>query len=57
MAVPTHFVTCPISGLIMENPVCVNEKDYEREAIIKFATGHGNMDPDGKKVTEIKPSS
>ena len=57
MAVPTHLVTCPISGLIMENPVCVNEKDYEREAILKYATSHANKDPDGKLVTEIKPSS
>ena len=57
MAVPTHLVTCPISGLIMENPVCVNGKDYERAAILKYATANKNMDPDGKLVTEIKPSS
>ena len=41
----------------MVNPVCVNGKDYEKEAIIQFSMENENRDPDGGIISEIKESS
>ena len=57
MAVSTQFALCPLSGEIMIDPVCVNGKDYEKDAIVKYSMDNENKDPDGNPIHEIKESS
>ena len=43
------MITCPITGKIMVDPVCVNGTDYERAAIMDYIFKN-DTDPNGDEV-------
>ena len=44
--VPKSLITCPITGKLMIDPVCVNGQDYERTAIMEYIFKN-DKDPKG----------
>ena len=50
------MITCPLSGVIMTDPVCVNGTDYERAAIMDFLFKN-DYDPKGMEVDRVRESS
>ena len=57
MQIPLSLVSCPLTGQIMKNPVIVNGRDYEQEAIIRYSMDNDGFDPHGMLVKQIQESS
>ena len=54
---PLSMVTCPITNKIMQNPIIVNGRDYEQEAIIKYSMDHDGCDPEGNVIRSMQEST
>lgn len=46
---------CPLSKTIMNEPVLVNDQDYEKSAILEYLKTHNNICPRGLKVDTEAP--